>query len=123
MITLGIQSDVNKIADAFDKLAKGQAAFATSLAINRVADFAKDALRSNMSYVFDRPKPYTLNSLYVKYSTKTNLVARVGHKDRSPVNEYLRTEIEGGVRSNKKLETLIGGQGEFLVPAQKTKLD
>jgi hypothetical protein len=124
MISFGIKSDISKVQSALDQLGASQVPFATSLALNRVAQFSRETLRNTMARVFDRPKPFTLNSLFVKPSTKTNLVAIVGHKSGSPVNQYLRSEIEGGLRAPKKLESILSrGQREYLVPGKDTRLD
>lgn len=121
MITLGIKSNFDAVTRSFTKTADKQVQFATSLAINRCAEFARDALKANMSVVFDRPKPYTLNSLFVKKSNKIDLVAIVGHKRGSPVNDYLQPEIEGGTRKLKRFESIAGG--EYLMPGAGMRLD
>lgn len=119
MLGLTATSDLSALSAKIDKLAAGQIPFATSLAINRIAELSLPALRSNMSVVFDRPKPFTLNSLRIKRSTKSNLAAVVFH---TPViSRYLESEIEGGTRSDKAFELRLGG--EILVPAPGIKLD
>ena len=127
MIQFGVKSNLDQLTKAFDKMASGQVPFATSLALNRTAQLAKDTLRHTMERVFDRPKPFTLNSLFVRPANKSNLVATVGHKDASPVNKYLRWEIEGGQRARTGLERLaasLGGGGKlYLVPAKGMRLD
>ncbi len=132
MITLGIKSNVDKLAGAFDAMAQRQVPFATSLALNRTAAIAKERLQGALSLVFDRPNPYTLNSLYVKNSTKTNLVARVEHKEfagkGTPASKYLRPNIEGGAtrtqkRSEAILSALAGIPGGFWTPGPGARLD
>lgn len=112
---------LDEVARAFDKMARGQVPFATSLAINRVAELSIPALKSNMAVVFDRPKPYTMNSLFVKRSTKHNLTARVFHSSR--VAPYLRAEIEGGSRQEKGFEVRISGARGVLVPTKNAPRD
>jgi len=53
-------------------LERKQLPFAYSLAVNRTAKLVKQAEIDKMRAVFDRPTPYTLNSLYVKPGTKAN---------------------------------------------------
>jgi hypothetical protein len=123
MLSLGVKSSLAPVAAAFDRMAKGQVPYATSLAINRVAEFARDALRSNMQVVFDRPTPFILNSLFIKYANKSNLTAVVGHRDNSrgtPASASLQAEIEGGGRRLKSTEKLAGAE---FVPARSAKLD
>ena len=45
---------------------KKQIPFAASLAINRTAQSVKRRLVDEMVNVFDRPTPYTLDSVYIK---------------------------------------------------------
>lgn len=130
MFEFGIKSDIDQLAQAFDKTVAAQIPFATSLALNSIATLCKQSLRAEMEHVFDRPRSYTLNSLFVKPSTKTNLTATVGHKDQSgsgtPAAEYLQAEIQGGAREatpfERDLDDAIHGIGA-LVPAQGAKLD
>ncbi|WP_246797466.1 hypothetical protein [Burkholderia perseverans] len=60
-----------------------QLPFAASVALNKTANVAKQALADEMCDVFDRPTPYTLRSLRVRRATKRQLVARVGFIDES----------------------------------------
>jgi hypothetical protein len=122
MLSIGVKSDLDRFK-SFNRQMAAQVAFASSLALNRTAEHARGALRSTMSRVFDRPTPFTLNSLFIKPATKTNLVARVGHKDKSAVNKYLKAEIEGGQRELKGFERVferLGGSG-FLVPTDNVR--
>lgn len=123
MIGLGIKSNVADVAKAFDKMAKSQVPFATSLAINRVLQLARQTLYSAMLREFDRPTPYTLNSLFTKVSTKTNLSGWVGHKVSNSglsASQYLRPEIEGGSRHMKSTEKFLG---HYYVPSRYIKRD
>ena len=119
MISLGVTSNLDQLEAAFQKMAAGQVPFATSLTINRVAEFAKSALQVEMNRVFDRPKPFTINSIFIKRSTKTNLTATVFHSDR--VAPYLLPEIAGGVRDEKQFEIILGN--DVLVPTQNAPRD
>lgn len=125
MITLKISSNASDIAKAFDAAAKKQVAFATSVAINKIAQLSRDALKIQMQNVFDRPRPFTLNSLFVKNSNKYDLTATVGHKDRgtrgTPAAQYLQAQLTGGSRKRTPFETKAGS--EFLVPAQGVRKD
>ncbi len=119
MISLSVKSNLDGLENVFDQLARGQVPFATSLALNRVADFAKIALQVEMNRVFDRPKPFVINSLFIKRSTKTNLTATIFHSDK--VAPYLDAEIVGGPRQEKRFEILLGN--DVLVPTSHTPRD
>lgn len=119
MLSLGIDSNLDKVAQALEAAATKQVPYAISLALNRVAEFSKSALRSNMQVVFDRPKPFTLNSLFIKKSNKTNLTATIFHSDR--VIPYLLPEIAGGTRGEKPFEIKLGN--DVLVPTNNLRRD
>lgn len=130
MISLGIQSNVDQLAKAFDDMASKQVPFATSVALNAVARAARDDLKSAMQQVFDRPRSYTLNSLYITAATKSKLVATVGHKDQAssgtPAAEYLQSEITGGTRMPTPFEAQLAGALHglgALVPTSNTRRD
>jgi hypothetical protein len=127
MLDIGIKSDMAKLARAFDRFQESQVKFATSLAINWTADIAKLHLRGAMAQVFHKPKPYTLNSLYVKNSTKSNLTALVGFKDGSPTAKAMRAEVIGGARRSKGFENVLsrqnGGGRIAALPAKGLRLD
>jgi hypothetical protein len=117
MISLGIKSDVDKLSQAFTGLASKQVPFATSLALNRTAFIARDSLKRELYKVFDRPTPFTVNSLYTIPSTKSRLTAVVEHKDfagkGTPASKYLRAEIEGGSRGMKRSEVALAAKTGF----------
>ena len=111
---------------------KIQLPFATSLALNRVGQTAKTALRGVMQEVFDRPTPYSLNSVMMIPSTKTNLVCEVKLKDLAskgvPPSVYLQPQVAGGNRQAKSSEVLLRRSGflpdgMFYVPGSGAKLD
>lgn len=101
--------------------------YATSTALTRVAKIAQTKdLPAEMNRVFDRPTPYTLNSLFVKPATVDNLSARVNVKDQAGSGivpeRFLQPEVEGGTRGDKRFERALryGGwllPGEHVVPA------
>lgn len=96
--------------------ARDQVPFATAVALTRTARDVREVERKSMPTVFDRPVPYTLNSLYVKPATKQDLTARVWVKDDragsgTPATRYLVPEIEGGRRGMKGFERLLQRAG------------
>ena len=119
MIDFLFKSNISDVSKAFDKMNRGQIAFATSLAINRTAEFSRNALKSNMAVVFDRPKPFVINSIFIKRSTKSNLTATVFHSDK--VSPYLQAEIKGGARQEKRFEIKVGK--DVLIPTRNVTKD
>lgn len=107
--------------------------YAASIALTRTAQIAaKTDIPWAMRLAFANPTPYTLNSLFVKPSTKDTLSARVMVKDsvsRGVVPEkFLLPEVEGGGRNEKGFERALrfGGwlrNGERVIPARDTPLD
>jgi hypothetical protein len=110
-----------------------QARFAAAVALTRTAQDVRDAERKEMQRAFDRPTPYTLNSLFLKPAKPGDLNAQVWIKDDRagsgiPATRYLLPEIEGGARSIKRFEKalqLAGAMptGWFAVPGQGARLD
>lgn len=133
MIVLSVKDST---ADILRQLAvqKGQMPFAAALALTRTAGLVKDAERKDMIDVFDRPTPWTLNSLYVKPATESDLRAFVWLKDEravstgTPADKYLTPEIQGGARSLKPFELAFRSAGilpssHFMVPGAAAKID
>jgi hypothetical protein len=88
---------------------------AISLAINRVADIAKQDEIKEMRDVFDRPTAYTLNAVAVERSTSRTLTAVVKLKDDAtkaiPASKYLLAQIRGGFRRQKRFERALQAAG------------
>ena len=107
--------------------------YAASTALTRTAQIAaKKDLPDAMKAVFINPTPYTLNSLFVKPSTRETLSARVMVKDtasRGVVPEkFLFPEVAGGGRNEKGFEKALryGGWlkgGERAIPADDMPRD
>ena len=108
--------------------------FAVVKALTRTAQAMKKDLQDEMRRVFDRPTPWTMNSLYVAPATRANPSARVWLKDEravgkgTPATKYLAPQIEGGTRSRRASERnlerlLVLSRGWFIVPGAEAKLD
>jgi hypothetical protein len=111
-----------------------EAAIATAL--TRTAVAMRDEMRREvLPQVFDRPTPYTLNSLYVRPATAQRLSATVEFKDElavsqqgTPATNYLLPHVQGGARRTKRLEAALQAigvlqQGWYAVPGQGARLD
>jgi hypothetical protein len=108
--------------------------FAVIKALTRTARDARPELQTEMRKVFDRPTPYTLNSLFLSGATRGNMVARVWIKDERsggggiPATKFLLPQIEGGTRnqrsSERRLEAaLVLPRGWFMIAARGAKRD
>lgn len=108
-----IKINTQEILDAIER-ATGQAAFATMLALNKTAEQAHSELRVKMPAVFDRPTPWVLNSLRIKYASKTRLMASIAYKDKNSVESsrtMLAPHAYGGNRQYKAMETRLWRAG------------
>lgn len=131
MLKLGVSTDIQATIRQL-KTRHDQVPFATAVALTRTAVKVKEAEYKEMVDIFDRPTPYTLNSLYSKGATKQNLEAVVWLKyDTSkgtPADKYLLPQIKGGGRSMKRFELALRGvgampSGYYAVPGSAAKLD
>lgn len=115
-------------------LARTQIPYAAMKALNKVSQDVKDAEVKQMSQSLDRPTPYTLNSLYIKYATKANLSSELGYKDKSqsgkgnPAANWMQPEVEGGKRNAKRFEVALQRigvlpKGMYVVPGAACQLD
>lgn len=115
-------------------LERKQLPFAYSLAVNRTAKLVKQAEIDKMRAVFDRPTPYTLNSLLIKRGTKANPTAKVWLKDQSyagkgiGAEKYLLPQIDGGSRQHKRFEKALQGvgampKGYYCIPGKFAQMD
>jgi hypothetical protein len=109
-----------------------QLPYATMVALNRTARRVKVEMREEMTRVFDRPTPYTLNSLMTHMATKRSPSAEVFIKDEqyggTPPAKYLGNQIYGGTRHAKSHELALRRAGilkgnMYAVPAKDVALD
>ena len=105
--------------------------FALAYALTKTAQDIKVAEIDVMKNVFDRPTRFTLNALFVKPATKTDLTAIVEFKEgfgSVPAWRYLGPQVAGGARSTKSserrlIEAGIMKSNEVIVPGQGIKRD
>ena len=91
-------------------LEKKQVPFATAQALTAVAKLAQGAVRAELPSVFDRPTPFTINSIAVTPARKTNLTAVVFAKDIAA--QYLLPYEDGGTQ-------FLGAKRALLAPVQQ----
>lgn len=132
MIIVNVQANISGVLKKLEDLRQDQVPFATALALTRTAQYARQSLSTEMSRVFDRPTPRTLNSTYVRPATKSMLIAQVKIKDEGSggigPTKWLMPEIQGGGRSAKGFERLLQSagilpSGWWAIPAQGANLD
>jgi hypothetical protein len=131
MIKLESRGLADGLAELTD-IERNQIPYATVLALTETAKLVKDRLEGEMRTVFDRPTPYTLDSLRLIPATKQRLEARVWIKDEAdgaaPATRWLTPEVYGGPRNNKRSEALLRArgvlpEGKFVVPGNGMQLD
>lgn len=128
---LSIHDNIKDVLKDFQHVADDQIPFATSLAINRTTELGRQRVMGKMVEVFDRPTPWVINSLRVIRSTKQNLNAEVGFKDRNSVESsktMVAPHVYGGSRSHKAMEVRlwVAGlmpQGYYAVPGAGAQRD
>lgn len=110
--------DIRNLADtdrAIGEYAR-QIPFATSRAINNTAFLVRSALQDEMTRKLDRPTPWMVSQVWVKASTKTNLVGIVGSKASvqgqfSPFERVMTPHIAGGQRMPRLVEEQMRSKG------------
>lgn len=104
------------------------------IGITKTAKKVKIAQKEHMQTIFDRPKKWTVNSVYSLGATADRLQGRVWLKDLkdgvsgTPAAVYLLPQITGGPRKHKKVEIGLISLGllrptEFLVPSSNANRD
>jgi len=110
-MSITIKSNVPGFVSGLDKLAKKQAPFAASRALNNTAWKVKAAEEKGVSTHIDRATPFTKKSVRVKKSTKKYLTAAVFFM---PVaSKYLKPIVEGEKEVYKK------GGGKLIPATEK----
>nr|BAR30846.1 hypothetical protein [uncultured Mediterranean phage uvMED] len=130
-MTQPVTFDVNPMLKKVDMIKQVQIPFASSLALNNLAKEVRDNYRSEMKQRFRNPVPFTLNGMYIKASTKSNLYVEVGLKEfapkGNPSSKYLLPQIQSGkpymTRFQKALEHKgLIAKNEIAIPTQSDYL-
>lgn len=102
-----------------------QLPYAVASALTKTAQLVKDAEKETMRQVFDRPTPFTMNSLQLTPAKKDRPVAVVWFKDPPNLSQkqhYLEPEVFGGGRAMKPFEMGMGGK-QYVMPSKYEQLD
>jgi hypothetical protein len=113
VLEIRVTSNIKKISKKLDALAYRELPFATARALTELAREVQRAERGAMESVFDKPKPFTLNSVRVFGATKDTLTAGVFVMDKAA--DYLSPFEDGGEHF------LNPGQTKLHVPVQAPK--
>lgn len=98
-------ADVDRMLAAFPK----QASRALELSLDGTAREIKKDVQAEMRRVFDRPKPFTINSLKLTLTQNHNMLASVWFLEPKRMKQhYLVPQVEGGQRNLKGHEYAIG---------------
>ena len=107
--------DFSHAISQLDDLQKRQIPFAAKNAINKLAKEVISAEQDGMRTVFDSPRAWTLNSLFIRqYADKHDLTAIVDFKDDAhnrSASKYLAVQMDGGSRRTKAIETVFIKRG------------
>ncbi|MBR8221292.1 hypothetical protein [Burkholderia ambifaria] len=112
---ISVSSDLKALTKSLSQLEKQQLPFAISQALTATARIAQNAEKAALPEVFDRPTPFTINSVAVKGARKSDLEARVFVKDIAAA--YLEPYEFGGDHK------LIGQGKTWLNPKDKALLN
>ena len=119
-----VSMEIRYLVAGLQDIEKRQLRFITARALTKTAEEARGAVRDEMRTEFDRPTAYTLRGVRVLVATKSRLYSDVELADsggRNRPSQFLRPEIEGGPRSLKGYERLLGGR--FTVPGRDVRRD
>ncbi len=124
---------MDSVVAALRDIPVGVIPYAANGALNIVGKRAREDIRAEMPRVFDRPVPYTLNSIRVVESKRETLTVRIAVKDDAPNNgtrpeDYLLPSVFGGARGEKRFERNLRfagilREGWRAVPGAGAKLD
>lgn len=133
-ISIKIDVSIKQCLEDLHKLKQNQIPFAISLGLNSLAFDAKRDVQYRLPQIFDRPTPFTVNSMYVVKSHKKQnpIAASLGFKyfasKGTPAAKYLMHHTTGGGRAHKKAEESLIRAGriagnKYLVPGPAADLN
>lgn len=123
-------SGLESVKKALTELPK-KAKYATVKAMNTSMEWAATSVRKEMRSVFDKPTPWVLNSLRIKYAKPATMAAELAFKDIDSVTNartMVFPHVEGGQRHFKYFEARLMRIGVMpagynAVPGGAAKLD
>jgi len=115
-----IEFDMKDFLAHMTDLEKRQLPFAVMTGLNITSDEMKERLQHEMRDSFDRPTPYILKGIRIRYARKSELFAEISLQDslgKARPSQVLQAEIDGGPRRLKAFERQLGGK--FTVPGKE----
>ncbi len=100
-----IRTNLRDFAKGLSDVQKKQLPFAIATALTATAGHVGQAWQQQIAHTFDKPTPFTLNSVGVWAARKSNLTAMVFIKDIAAA--YLEPFIDGGVHFLGKKQGLL----------------
>lgn len=122
---------LDELIRGISELERNQLPFAIAKSLTDIAVIAMGNTVNEMKSVFDRPTPFTLNSLKVERAKKTQLQSRVMLKDPTRIDDpdhYLNPQTIGGKRGFKAFEARLFRKrilpaGYYTVPGNGADID
>lgn len=133
-----IQVKVNgmdQLRRQFDSFSDRRFAAAIATSLSRTAVALRGHYQQRLPEIFDRPTPFTMNSMFVKPARADDLMAAVWFKDDraasnqgTPATKYMLPHVRGGDRGMKRVEKLLNMAGHLpsgyvTVPGQGARID
>jgi hypothetical protein len=116
---MSVSIDIDEAQRYLSTVEKQQFPYACARALTMTARDAKVHVQGKLPKIFDRPTPFTINSLYSSYATKKNLYSEVGYREwatkGTPAYKYLSPNVYGLDRPQKASERLLERKG--LIPS------
>ncbi len=113
MFEIDITADLKRVTRGLDRLANRELPYALARALTELAREVQARERLGLERVFDKPKPFTINSVRVFGATKDSLTSGVFTMQRAA--NYLGPFEDGGDHF------LNPGQSKLHVPVQSPK--
>jgi hypothetical protein len=134
MVAVTIKHDFLNTARLLNTRVRRQLPFATSKALNETAKLVQTSVQESLAKSFDRPTPFVLKSIFIKYSNKQNLQAVVFLRDQqlsknpNSLSEQIQQQFRGGPRIRSRLEGALTRAGlisgnEYVAPGAGARLD
>lgn len=130
-LKISSEFDPKKIQEALSKVEKKRWPKILSYASTETAFYVRNKLRSEMPKYIDKPKPFTLNSIFVKKGSTKDQDATVQWRKPSggtSGGRYLKPLVEGGGRQAKGFERKLMALGvmdsnAYAIPTKDNTLD
>ncbi len=131
MLEVSVSADFSGLEKALLRMSAELKGKAAATAVSRTAARARLDMRDALPRVFDRPTPFTVNA--IRFAADPNAgTARLFISDEAakgtPPEKFLRAEIEGGARRDKRSERALVMRGiiapdQQMVPGAGAPLD